>query len=207
MTLHRTTIDFQYSGPEASHTHAYLWQPVLRVLSECDCKNVFDLGCGNGAFARFLKKHRYEVSGVDPSEQGILQAKRADPELNVEVGSAYDPLWERFGKFAAIVSLEVVGHVCFPRDFAQCVRNLLDPKGIAIISTPYHGYFKNLLLATTGRLERHFSPIDDQGAIKYWSIATLTKLFAEAGFVRERVIRVGRIPIVAKSMILVFRLR
>ncbi len=198
-------IPFRYSGPEGGHTQAYLWEPILDVLSSCDCKSVFDLGCGNGAFTRFLKARGYQVSGVDPSEQGIRQAKRVDPELHVEVGSTYDPLWERFGKFSAVVSLEVIGHVCYPRQFAECVRDLLEPRGIAVISTPYHGYVKNLVMAMTGSMEEHLSALDDQRPIRFWSVATLKTLFEETGMRCERVLRVGRIPIVAKSMILVFR--
>jgi 2-polyprenyl-6-hydroxyphenyl methylase/3-demethylubiquinone-9 3-methyltransferase len=201
------SIPFRFTGPDGSQTQAYVWQPVLEVLSKCGAKTVFDLGCGNGAYARHLKAHGFEVTGVDPSEQGVLQAKRADPDLNIETGGAYDPLAERFGKFSAVVSLEVIGHICYPRQYATCVRDLLEPGGIAVISTPYHSYVKNLLMALSGKLERHFSPLDHQGMIKFWSIASLTQLFAEVGMVREQVIRTGRLPPVAKSMVLVFRAR
>lgn len=71
-------------------------------------KASLDLGCGNGAFARRLKSSGFEVEGVDPSEEGIAQARSADSGLRLELGGAYEPLEERFGTFPALTSLGVV---------------------------------------------------------------------------------------------------
>jgi len=75
--------------------------------------------------------------------------------------------------------------------------------GTAIVSTPYHGYWKNLALAVTGRMDAHFTALWDHGHIKFWSIATLGELLREAGFVDIRFERLGRVPALAKSMIAV----
>ena len=74
---------------------------------------------------------------------------------------------------------------------------------MAIISTPYHGYWKNLALAITGKMDAHFTALWDHGHIKFWSMKTLSELLYEAGFVNIRFERVGRIPPLAKSMIAV----
>ena len=197
--------EYGYADKEASHTHAYLWSGVIDALKKSGGKKVFDLGCGNGAFARYLAGVGYEVQGVDPSETGIEQAKLADPSIVLEVGSAYDPLVSRFGTFQSLVSLEVVEHVYYPRIYAQCVSDLLVPGGVAIISTPYHSYFKNLVLALSGKMDAHFTALWDHGHIKFWSVKTLTELFAEQGLKVEKVLRVGRFPALGKSMILVLR--
>lgn len=117
------------------------------------------------------------------------------------IGSAYDDLAEQYGQFPVVLSLEVVEHVYAPRDYARTVFSLLRPGGVAIISTPYHGYWKNLALAMTGRLDAHFTALWDQGHIKFWSIRTLGDLLREAGFVDIRFERVGRVPALAKAMI------
>jgi len=145
------------------------------------------------------------VAGVDPSKSGIEIARKADPDLRLEVGNAYEDLAGRYGPFPAVVSLEVVEHVYYPRKFARCVNDLLEPGGRAIISTPYHGYLKNVALALTGKMDAHFTALWDHGHIKFWSVKTLTALFAEQGLVCEKVLRAGRFPTLAKSMILVFR--
>ncbi len=199
------TIDYAHPTTAGEHTQSYLWGPIVDVLGSEDKKKVFDLGCGNGAFARHLIGKSYDVFGIDPSVQGIEQARKVDPKTNLETGNAYEPLAERFGQFPVVVSLEVVGHLYDPRKYARCVADLLEPGGIAVISTPYHNYLKNLLMASTGRMKAHLDPLWDHGVIKFWSVDTLTSLFAEVGLQQEQVLRVGRIPILAKSMILVFR--
>lgn len=198
-------IDYRYPDAGAAHTHNYLWAPVCRLLEVTAAKKVFDLGCGNGAFARKLQSQGHDVQGVDPSEEGVAQARKAAPDQQIEVGSAYDPLSEIYGTYPAVVSLEVVEHVYYPRKYAKCVADLLCEGGVAIVSTPYHGYWKNVALAISGKMDSHFTALWDHGHIKFWSVATLTELFAEQGLICERVLRVGRFPILGKSMILMFR--
>jgi 2-polyprenyl-6-hydroxyphenyl methylase/3-demethylubiquinone-9 3-methyltransferase len=36
------------------------------------------------------------------------------------------------------------------------------------VTTPYHGYVKNLALAVTGQLDRHWQPWRDGGHIKFF---------------------------------------
>jgi len=81
---------------------------------------------------------------------------------------------------------------------------LLEPGGMAVISTPYHGYLKNLALALSGRMDAHFTALWDYGHIKFCSVKTLTRLFMEQGLRCGRVIRTGRIPALGKSMVLTF---
>lgn len=196
---------YHYSNAEASHTHAYLWEPVFREMSssfpQASSRKVFDLGCGSGAFAAALKRKGFDVCGVDPSATGIASARKAFQELRLEVGSTEENLASRFGRFDAVISLEVVEHVFAPREFASRTFDLLIPGGVAIISTPYHGYLKNLMLAVTGKLDEHFTALWDYGHIKFWSIRTLGRLLTEAGFENITFLRVGRIPQFAKSMI------
>lgn len=62
-------------------------------------------------------------------------------------------------------SLEVVELLYFPRKFASEVYNLLTLGDIAILSTPYHGYLKNLVLALTGKMDAHVTALWDYGHI------------------------------------------
>ena len=204
-----TTCGYGYTDPSPAHTESYLWAPIIAELATLlpgsSSRRVFDLGCGNGAFARQLKTLGYEVTGVDPSEQGIAVARKADEALPLFLGSAYDPLAVTYGTFPVLVSLEVVEHVYDPRTYARTVKDLLEPGGRAIISTPYHSYLKNLALALSGKMDAHFTALWDHGHIKFWSVRTLTELFTEQGLKVEKVIRAGRIPMLGKSMILIFR--
>jgi len=198
---------YHYDSASASHTQDYLLPPIVKILRERvgAGTRIFELGCGNGSVAAALARSGYEISGVDPSVQGIAIAADSYPNIRLEQGSAYEDLKKRFGTFPVVISLEVIEHLYAPRLFARTVFQLLDPGGLAVISTPYHGYIKNLALALTGRLDAHFTALWDNGHIKFWSIRTLSELLSEAGFADERFARVGRIAPLAKSMIVTAR--
>ena len=189
-----------FRDPFQVHSHAYLLPAVGVALGELAPNSVFDLGCGNGAVAKHLAD-RYRVVGIDTWEDGIAEANAAFPELRLDVGSAYDDLAERYGQFDAVVSLEVVEHLIDPKLCVRRMFNLVRPGGGIIISTPYHGYLKNLVLALTGKMDAHFTALWDGGHIKFWSVKTLTTLLTEAGFVDIEFRFVGRFRTLAKSMI------
>ena len=200
---------YRYSDAELNDSHEYLVPTLLCVLEARRGANkharVMDLGCGNGSVAELLFRRGYSVIGVDPSEEGVRFAREKYRHLQIERGSAYDALSEKYGRFDFVVSLEVVEHVYSPRRFAATVYSLLRPGGTVIISTPYHGYWKNVALAVTGKWDRHFTALWDHGHIKFWSFKTLRALLEEAGFQDIEFRRVGRVPPLAKSMLAIAR--
>lgn len=198
---------YRYSSPEASHAKEYLWPAVLEILDEAvrkgSAKRIFELGCGNGAFARELVSRGFVVTGVDPSEDGVRLAGGGTLGCHFEVGSSEDDLPVKFGTFPLLISLEVIEHVYSPRTYGRCVYQLLEPGGTALISTPYHGYIKNLALALTGKMDSHFTVPWDHGHLQFWSRRTLAQLLSESGFRDVDFHLVGRVPFLAKSMIAV----
>lgn len=206
-----------YDDCRPTWANAYLWPAIApeirRIMAKrrgaeaAEFVRAFDLGCGNGATADMLARLGFDVVGVDPSPTGVAMARSAHPRerRRFEIGSAYDDLVGAYGRFPVVVSLEVIEHCYDPRHYARTVLDLLEPGGEAILSTPYHGYLKNLALAISGRLDAHFSVLWDGGHIKFFSIATLRRLLIEVGFVDIRILRVGRVPALAKSMVVIAR--
>jgi 2-polyprenyl-3-methyl-5-hydroxy-6-metoxy-1,4-benzoquinol methylase len=201
---------YRWSDASLNSSHSYLLPALLRELAKHETLSggqlrVFELGCGNGSVANALAQRGWDVTGVDPSKEGIAQANANYPQLRLFEGSAYEDLASCYGRFPVVTSLEVVEHVYSPRRYAATLFELLELGGTAILSTPYHGYWKNLALAVTGQMDAHFTALWDHGHIKFWSMKTLGTLLREAGFVGIRFERVGRIPILAKSLIAVAR--
>ncbi len=202
---------YVYSDFETNASHDYLLPTVFAELDELKASlgdreaRMFELGCGNGSVAAKLSMRGWDITGIDPSVEGIEQAINAYPGLKLAQGSAYDNLVEAYGTFPVLMSLEVVEHVYAPRDYAKTAYDLLEPGGTAIFSTPYHGYLKNLVMAVTGKMDAHFTALWDHGHIKFWSEKTLTTLMVEAGFETPRYLKVDRIPALAKSMIAITR--
>ena len=196
---------YRYFDDQMNPSHGYLI-PCLMTLLEAmnlpkEQRRVFELGCGNGSVANYLSENGWEVTGIDPSTEGIFWANQNYPNLKLLKGSASDELFGKFGRFPVVLSLEVVEHVYAPREFARALFTLCDKGGTAIISTPYHGYLKNLAMALTGKMYNHFTALWDNGHIKFWSMKTPSVLLEETGFTDIHFGRTGRIPALAKSMI------
>lgn len=200
--------EYVYQPGHFPHTAGYLWPTVFaeldRLVLPAKRRRAFEVGCGNGVLSHELGRRGWAVTGIDPSQSGVGEARKGGPG-EFQVASAYDDLPGRFGTFPVVVSLEVVEHVYDPRKYARTVYSLLEPGGVAVISTPYHGYWKNLAIALCGKFDSHHTALWDHGHIKFWSIATLTQLLTEVGFEVLRFHRVGRMAILAKSMIAVAR--
>lgn len=199
-------MEYRYSSVQpTSDTHTYLLPAVRAALKPFAAPRcVFELGCGNGVVAGALSNLGYSITAIDTSESGVRFARTAAPDGRIEVGSAYDDLAGRYGRFDVVLSLEVIEHLLSPARCAEVIADLLNPGGRAIISTPYHGYLKNLAIAAVGKWDLHHTALWEGGHIKFWSRATLAKLFRSAGLVEVAFYRVGRIPPLAKSMVCVF---
>lgn len=201
------TPEYRYTTAEPTWANHYLWPKLRNILlgRVAPGAKIFELGCGSGATAAMLSELGYTITAVDPSASGIQLAKEAYSHIRFAERSAYDDLADEFGVFDAVVSLEVLEHCYWPRKFSDTVLALLKPGGIAVLSTPFHGYWKNLALGITNNFDSHWSPLWDNGHIKFWSEKTLRCLLEERGFTEVRFIRVGRIPPFAKSMIAIAR--
>ncbi len=201
---------YEYEDPRFNHSHEYLIPALVSILDRHVLfrnERIFELGFGNGSVADLLSKKGYEIEGVDPSKQGVIQAKRNFPALKLEFGHSGENLVARFGTFQALYSLEVIEHVFDPYEYIATVNSLLDIHGICVVSTPYHSYLKNLLISIMGKWDSHFTVLWRGGHIKFWSPKSISKLMSENGFEVIEIVRVGRLPVIAKSMVVVARKR
>lgn len=100
-----------------------------------------------------------------------------------------------------MISSDVIEHLFSPRDLAWFAKQCLKPQGQLIITTPYHGYWKNLALALTNRMDGHYTALWDGGHIKFFSVKTLSQLLQEAGFSKLEFKFAGRFPYLWKGML------
>jgi 2-polyprenyl-3-methyl-5-hydroxy-6-metoxy-1,4-benzoquinol methylase len=197
------TDGYAYGSTEQAWDDGYIFQRIAHWVGQVHAERVFEMGCGNGWTLKRLHALGCELAAIEVSVSGAEKARQLCPTARIEVASAYDDL-SRFGRFDAVVSIDVIEHLYDVKTFAQRCFELLKPGGIALISTPYHGYLKNLAVAASGKFDAHHNPLWDHGHIKFFSRATLHQLFAEQGFEVKRLERLGRVPVLAKSLLGVF---
>lgn len=173
--------------------------PLLESLPEG--ASVLDIGCGNGSNTAALYKPGWNLYAVDSSQSGITAAQSAYPHIRFSLADGSGQLPFDTDSFDAVVSIETIEHVYAPRPFVANIHRLLKPGGVCLLTTPYHGYWKNLLIAATDHFDAHVDPLWDGGHIKFWSMNTLRKLLLETGFTDVQFRGAGRLPYLWKSMV------
>ena len=198
--------EYTYPDSELGCASSYLLPVISRVIETIPPNSVvMDMGCGNGSVLGQFRGRGINLHGLDASNSGIATARKAFPELSFDIADLNSDLSNHplAGGCDLVISTEVVEHVFLPRIFARNCYMFLKPGGRLVISTPYHGYVKNVSLALTGNMDRHFTALWDHGHIKFWSRRTLTSLLHEAGFRVCNFHGVGRLPYLWKSMVIV----
>jgi 2-polyprenyl-3-methyl-5-hydroxy-6-metoxy-1,4-benzoquinol methylase len=204
MSNNTITSRYHFGTAAAPHTAGYLTDHILAVCRQVSAKRVLDLGCGNGALCGALSAAGFDVVGCDPSEDGIGFARQSFPHIPFHVLGIYDePAGIGGGDFDVVVSTEVIEHVFQPRSLPRFASKVFRPGGSLILTTPYHGYIKNVVMAVSNKLDAHFTVLWDGGHIKFWSRATLSRLLSEEGFSVTGFIGAGRFPYLWKSMIMI----
>jgi SAM-dependent methyltransferase len=176
---------------------------LARLPADGTGTRLLDAGCGNGYLAGKLLERGYEVTGVDLSSEGVEIARRMYSAGRFEVGSVEEDLLERLAAkpFDVVVSTEVIEHLYSPAGFAQACFGALRPGGVIVLTTPDHNWIKNVLIAATGRFDQHVDPNFEGGHIKFFSRKTLAQLLGGAGFVDAEFGGAGRVPFIAKSLV------
>lgn len=212
MTNQYQEYEYSYQSSQEFHHHGYLKKPILELLNEMFVSShpntnnekirVLDLGCGNGSFSNIIAQAGYDVTGSDDSQSGIKFAQEAYPNCQFIQESIYDLSPEKLGKkFDVIIAVDVIEHLFYPKELVGIAKKCLNPNGYLIITTPYHGYWKNLALAIMGKWDQHLTVLWDGGHIKFFSVTTLTTLLNDQGFSNINFKFVGRLPFLWKDMI------
>jgi 2-polyprenyl-3-methyl-5-hydroxy-6-metoxy-1,4-benzoquinol methylase len=202
--------DYGYRTDDFNHIHQYVLRPLLEILSKKKNRTILDVGCGNGWLANYLIAQGFNAYGTDASISGIEIARRKHKDRFFLQDLTKDDLPKELSSisFDTIISTEVIEHLYAPREYINFCKKILEKNGEGelIVSTPYHGYLKNIVLSVTGNMDKHFTVLWDGGHIKFWSFSTLSKLLAENGFKDIKFKGCGRVSYLWKSMIISSRI-
>ena len=179
----KENFDYDWVNNNTSH-HNYLMKSVINILKDLDISHteLLDVGCGNGVLTSEVSKFFKHTTGIDLSGTGIETAQKLNSEKLTFENISLDEMIEREKKFKFISSFEVIEHQYLPDDFLNKIYQLLEDDGTFLVTTPYNGYIKNLIISILGKHDWHFNPLWRHGHIKFFSIKTLTSILKECNF-------------------------
>lgn len=196
--------EYTWTSAGHAHNHSVLLPSLRSILGAGDGRDLIDLGCGNGSLTAALASDGFTTVGLDVAGSGIREAQSEHPSLTFQEHDLEQALPQALrGQFDIALSAEVIEHLYLPRALFRRADEALRPGGRLVVTTPYHGWLKNLALAVTNKFDSHWNPGWDYGHIKFFSVPSLTALAADCGYRVSSVHRVGRIPPLAMSMIVV----
>jgi len=99
----------------------------------------------------------YTAQGMDISSNALEMAKRNNPDVTFELLASDGSIPAPDGTFAAVWCTEVIEHILDVHVFLSEIRRVLKTGGILILTTPYHGFLKNLLIVLF-KFDLHFNP-------------------------------------------------
>jgi 2-polyprenyl-6-hydroxyphenyl methylase/3-demethylubiquinone-9 3-methyltransferase len=140
---------------------------------------VLDLGCGRGEFCEFFKSLGFVPEGIDISRQVIEHARSRHPEIAFHAGEVRELLPDRAGSFDCVFSSEVIEHLFDVADYLRAANRLLRPDGLFVLTTPYHGFLKNVMIDALN-YAGHYDPLGQH--IRFFDRRGLGSCLTKFGF-------------------------
>jgi 2-polyprenyl-3-methyl-5-hydroxy-6-metoxy-1,4-benzoquinol methylase len=108
------------------HPNVVLFERLVAIIPVG--ASVLDVGCGRGDFLRHVRSRRPDTRLV-----GIDQCPNSDPDIEFLQGDALS--LDIHDRFDVVVSLAVIEHVADCALFADRIRELTKPGGVAVVMT------------------------------------------------------------------------
>lgn len=141
--------------------------------------HVLEVGCGDASFTKELIKYSPDVTAIDISAAQVEENKQkfgGITFLQHDVAERFPFADDTFG---AIWCSEVLEHLFDPAFALREMHRVMKPGGKLLVTVPYHGRFKNVLIALF-KWDEHFVPSNPH--IRFYTKTTLGRLAAKAGF-------------------------
>ena len=141
--------------------------------------HVLEVGCGDASFTKELIRYSPDVTAIDISAQQIAENRRRFAGITFLQHDVAERFPFQDNSFEAIWCSEVLEHLFDPAFALREMHRIMKPGGRLLVTVPYHGRFKNVLIALF-KWDEHFVPSNPH--IRFYTKQTLGQLAAKAGF-------------------------
>lgn len=200
--------EYFWQDSAADNSYEYLSQSLAKVIDKYKKKKnsfLLDIGCGNGFLTKHISRSFTQVIAIDSSSSGIKNAKKNyKGKIDFKKIDLFKYQSKKNPDFITII--EVLEHLYDPASLIKKIYTLSSKKTTILLTTPYHGFIKNLLIIISGKFDSHFDPLWLHGHIKFFTNVTLRKLLIKKFRIIEKKYS-GRFYPISKSVIYVLKKR
>jgi 2-polyprenyl-3-methyl-5-hydroxy-6-metoxy-1,4-benzoquinol methylase len=176
------------ADPRTPLRRALLWQ--LLGQHGVSPIRLLDCGAGDGGLVAEAVTRGLDATGIEIAEAAIAQGRASHPEVELIQHSVEDRPWPVPSQsFDCVVAFEVIEHLLRPTELLAGAHAALVPDGHLAISTPYHGFVKNVAVAAF-RFESHFDVVGEH--VRFITDRAMRDLLEANGFDVLEVIHLGR---------------
>ena len=114
---------------------------------------ILEIGCGYGYLTYAIKKRGMDILGIDISGEAIKYAQTHFGDFYLK--SDLESLDCKEEKFDLIIATELIEHLPHPNRFLTKCKELLDEKGLILLTTPSKEYYPSNHIWNTDRPPVH----------------------------------------------------
>lgn len=177
----------------------YKWPIIKRLVTGESGLNFVDYGCGSGKVLKEISKlyPKNTYVGIDVSKSGLIRAKKNFSKGKYFLTSDGEKLPIKNKWADLILAADVIEHVYDVDTLLHEFYRILKPGGKIIITTPYHGLIKNLLISIVG-FETVFDPIGPH--IRFFTKKSMTNVLNKNDFTIKKIGFFGRFYPIYRGM-------
>jgi 2-polyprenyl-3-methyl-5-hydroxy-6-metoxy-1,4-benzoquinol methylase len=194
----------QCSVKEATNVNPRIRSVIMDIRARYGALRILGIGHGAQLLCHDLHHAGYSVAGLHPEESATGRQEKSTP-INHSGRRLIDPSPIKDAPFDMAVSIELGEPSLMPSILIQLAATKVQYGGVFILSIPYSGYLKNLLITMREWLNPPYFIPWDGGYIQRWSKKCLTTLLEAYGFTVVEIIGVRGSSLEWESLILVAR--
>ncbi len=177
------SVSSHQPGAEPSNLNPRIRSVMLHIRAHHGAMRILGIGRGALPLCHDLRHAGYTVVSTEPEESGAATTAEFPPAVRSYpplVGPHSDSV--KAASFDMAVSIESGEPFSRPSALVKLAATKLQPGGIFVLSMPYGGYLRNLLITAREWWNLPRFGVWDGGHMQRWSRKCLTMLLKSHGF-------------------------